>query len=161
MWVVTVDDNGKELGDGHWVDIPEPDKFNSNGFSRIESYVGSLLRSSAHFSSLIIATPDGQIAVSIFNRDGVPIIGLSVDWRLQPEQERAIREFFSQRELATFHDYLAGNGDVPDATRCLDFFLPSDGRYITALTKDLLRQIYKIQDQDSLHFTFQEHTDKK
>src|SRR5262249_34157875 len=100
-----------------------------------------LLRSSARFTSVIIATPDGQIAVSLWQRGGVPEFTLSVEWRSQPEQERAVRQFFSTRGLSTSHDYLAGNGGGPDATRCLGYFLPPDVQYITALTRDVLCEV--------------------
>ena len=157
MWVVTVD-NGKEK-DGHWVDIPEPDSFASDGFAQIESYVSRLLRSCARFTSVIIATPDQQIAVSLWQRGGVPEFTLSVEWRSEAERERAVRQFFSERGLSTSHDYLAGNGGVPDATRCLGYFLPPDVQFITALTKDVLRQIYQLREQDALDFSYEEHHD--
>jgi hypothetical protein len=158
MWVVTVDDKGKEK-DGHWVDIPAPDHFASDGFAQIESYVSRLLRSSARFTSVIIATPDQQMAVSLWQRGGVPEFTLSVEWRSEAERERAARQFFSERGLSTSHDYLAGNGGVPDATRCLGYFLPPDLQFVTALTKDVLRQIYHLREKDSLDFSFEEHHD--
>jgi hypothetical protein len=159
MRVVTVDENGKELGDAKWVDIPEPDHFASDGFAQIESYVSWLLRSSARYTSLIIATPDQQIAVSLGQRGGVPHFSISVEWRSEPDRETTIRQFFDERGLATYHDYLAGNGGVPDATRCLDYYLPPDVQFITTLTKDVLRQIYQLQEQDALDFSFEEHHD--
>src|SRR6266700_2962418 len=88
MWVVTVDENGKEK-DGHWVDIPEPDSFASDGFAQIETYVSRLLRSSARYTSVIIATPDQQIAVSLRQRGGIPHFSISVEWRSETERERA------------------------------------------------------------------------
>ncbi len=159
MRVVTVDENGKELGDARWVDIPEPDHFASDGFAQIESYVSRLLRSSVRFTSVIIATPDQQMAVSLWQRGGVPEFTLSVEWRSEPERERAVRQFFSERGLSTSHDYLAGNGGVPDATRCLGYFLPTDVQFITILTKDVLRQIYQLREHDALDFSFEEHHD--
>jgi hypothetical protein len=159
MRVVTVDENGKELGDAKWVDIPEPDHFASDGFAQIESYVSRLLGSSARFTSVIIATPNQQIAVSLWQRGGIPEFTLSVEWRSQAERERAARQFFSERGLSTSHDHLAGNGGVPDATRFLGYFLPSDVQFITALTKDVLRQIYQLREQDALDFSFEEHHD--
>jgi hypothetical protein len=156
MWVVTVDENGKEK-DGHWVDIPEPDRFASNGFAQIKGYVSRLLQSSARFTSVIIATPDGRIAVSLWQRGGIPEFALSVQWRSEAEREQAVRQFFSERGLTTSHDYLGGNGGIPDATRCLGYFLPADVEFITALIKDVLRQIYYIREQDALDFSYQEH----
>jgi hypothetical protein len=159
MRVVTVDEHGKELGDANWVDIPEPDHFASDGFAQIESYVLRLLRSPARFTSVIIATPDGQIAVSLWHRGGVPEFTLSVDWRSQPERERAVRQFFSARRLLTSRDYLAGNGGIPDASRHLGYFVPAEVQSITTLTKDVLREIYHLQEQDALDFSYEEHHD--
>jgi hypothetical protein len=107
MWVVTVDDKGNEK-DGHWVDIPEPNHFASDGFAQIESYVSRLLGSSARFNSVIIATPDQQMAVSLWQHGGVPEFTLSVEWRSEPERERAVRQFFSVRGLSTSHDTSPG-----------------------------------------------------
>lgn len=101
MWVVTVDENGKDVGDGRWVDIPKPDSFPSDGFAQVESYVSRLLRSSARFTSVIIATPDQQIAVSLWQRGGVPEFTLAVEWRSDAERERAVRRFFSERGLSS------------------------------------------------------------
>ena len=157
MWVVTVDEEGNQLGDGRWVDITKPESFVFNGFAYIEGYVSRLLRSSASFTSVLIATPNGQTAVSLWRRDGVPEFSLSVEWRSEPERERAIRRFFDERKLSTSHDYLAGNGGVPDATRCLGYFLPPDVQFITTLTKAVLQQIYRLQDSDALNFTYEEH----
>jgi hypothetical protein len=159
MRVVTVDENGKELGDAKWVDLPESDHFASDGFAQIGSYVSRLLGSSARFTSVIIATPDQQIAVSLWQRGGIPELTLSVEWRSEAERERAVRQFFSERGLSTSHDYLAGNGDVSDATRLLGYFLQPDPQFITALTKDVLRQIYHLPEQAALDFDFEEHHD--
>ena len=98
MRVVTVDENGKELGDARWVDMPKPDSLGSDGFVQIESYVSRLLRSSARFTSLIIATPDGQKGCSLCQRAGVPQFSLHVEWRFEAERERAIRQLFAERE---------------------------------------------------------------
>jgi hypothetical protein len=159
MWVVTVGKNGKDLGDSHWVDIPKPDSFPSEGFNRIESYVSRLLRSSARFTSVIIGTPDQQVAVGLWQRGGVLEFTLSVEWRSQAEREQGVRHLFAERGLSASHDYLSGNGGVPDATRCLGYFLPPDMQFITTLTKDVLRQIYQLREQDALDFSFEEHHD--
>jgi hypothetical protein len=156
MWVVTVDEKGKEK-DGHWVGIPEPDSFTSDGFAQIEGYVSRLLQSSARFTSVIVATPDKLAAVGLWQRSGVPEFTLLVQWRSDADRERAIRQFFAGRGLSTSHDYLAGNGGVPDATRCLGYFLPPDVQFISTLTKDVLRQIYHLREQDALDFSFKEH----
>jgi len=159
MWVVTVDENGDEK-DGHWVDIPEPDHFAADGFAQVDDYVSRLLRSSARFASVIIGTPDQRKAVCLWRRGGVPEFTFLVEWRSEPERERAIRQIFAERGLSVSHDYLAGNGGVPDVTRCLGNFLPPDDvQFITALTKDVLRQIYQLREEEALDFTFGEKDD--
>lgn len=158
MWVVTVDHEGNET-DGHWVDIPEPDHFLSDGFAQLENYISRLLESTASFTSVIIATPDQQTAILLWQRGGVAEFALSVEWRSDPERENAIRQFFAKRQLSLSHDYLAGNGSVPDATRCLGYFLPSDEQFVTTLTKGVLKQIYQLSEQDALDFSFKEHND--
>jgi hypothetical protein len=155
MWVVTVDENGKETN-GHWVDIPAPESFAHDGLSYVEHYVSRLLRSPAPFASVMIATPGGRFAVGLWKRGSVPEIHLNVEWRAEPEREQAIRQFFAGRKLSASCDYLAGNGGVPDATRFLGFYLPSNLQSITSLTKDLLQSVYELSEQDALNFTYQE-----
>jgi hypothetical protein len=156
MWVVIVDKKGNDLGDGRWVDIKKPDSFASDGFAKIESYVSRLLLSSARFTSVIIGTPDRQMAVCLWQQGGIPEFTVSIEWRAKVERERAIRQFFAQRGLSTSHDYLAGNGGVPDATRCLGYFLPPDVQFITALIKDVLRHIYLLPEKSALDFNYEE-----
>jgi hypothetical protein len=160
MWVVTVDENGKEK-DGHWVDIPEPDSFTSDGFAHIESYVTRLLSSTARFTSLGISTPDGQIALGLWQRGGIPEFSLTVEWRQEPERERerSIRQFFADRGFACREDYLAGNGGVPDATRCLTYSAPPDSEVITRAARDVLHDIYGLRESDALDFSYEEHHD--
>jgi hypothetical protein len=159
MRVVTLGENGKEPGDERWVRIPKPESFRFDGFDRIEGYVSRLLRASAPFTSLIIAAPNKQVAVDLWQRSGIPGCTLFVDWRAEPERERAIRQFFAQRELSPSQDYLGGNGNVPDAIRLLAYHLPPDVQFITGLTKDVLRQVHQLRAQDGLDFTYQQHHD--
>src|ERR1051325_1374657 len=100
MWVQMGDD----LKTGHWVDIPEPDSFPANGLTQIGNYVSRLLGSSAPFRSIIIATPDEQTAVLLWQRGEVPEISLSLEWRSESVRERDLRKFFSKRSLSISHD---------------------------------------------------------
>jgi hypothetical protein len=159
MWVHTVDQNGQDLSDGHWVDIPEPDSFAGDGFSQIEGYVSRLLSSGAHFTSLLISTPDSQIGVGLWQRAGIPEFSLTLEWRHETERERSIRQLFADRGFACRQDYLAGNGDVPDATRCLTYVLPSGREIVAQTTKDILHDVYGVQASDALDFTYEERND--
>ena len=159
MWVVTVDKDGKELGDGRCVDIPKPDRFARNGLAQIESYVSRLRSSAARFSAIMIAAPDQRIAVNLLQRGGVPVLTLLFEWRSEGEREGAARQFFVERGLSRAHDYLGGNGGVPDAIRLLGYYLPPDVQFITTVTKDVFHQIYHLREQDALEFTYQENND--
>ncbi len=158
MRVVTVDRDGKEIGEPEWVDIPEPDSFAKDGFSHIERYVTRLLGSTARFTSLEISTPDEQVALGLWQRGGSPEFSLTVEWRQKPEREPSIRQFFADRGFPCRQDYLAGNGDVPDATRCLTYSAPPDSRVITQAARDILHDIYGLRESDALDFSYEEHT---
>jgi hypothetical protein len=153
MWVSTVDGNSKDVGPGHWVDIPKPKRFSGNGFAHIESYVSRLLQSSASYASLIITAPDQNIGGLLWRRGSVPVFSLMFQGRLEAKREQAARQFFGERKLSTEHDYLAGDG----TTRCLGYCLPPDVPFISRLTKDVLQQIYQVHEQDTLDITYQEH----
>ena len=153
MWVTTVDENGKDLGDGHWADMPKAKRFSANGFAHIESYVSRLLQSSASYTSLIITAPDQNIGVLLWPRDGVPGLTLWVQGPSEAEQERAVRQLCGGFKLSTAHDYLAGDG----TTRVLGYYLPPDVQVISRLTKDVLQQVYQVHERDALDITYQEH----
>lgn len=159
MRVVTVDQNGNEIGEPEWVDIPEPDHFPVDGFSHIKRYVVRLLSSTARYTSLRISTPDEQIAVGLWQHGGLLEFSLTVQWRQEPEREHSIRRFFADRGFPCRQDYLAGNGGVPDATRCLTYSAPPDSIVVTQSVRDILRDVYGLQDSDALDFSYEEHTD--
>ena len=153
IWVATVDENGKDLGDGHWADMPKPKRFSANGFAHIESYVSRLLQSSASYTSFTITAPVQNTGGILWRRGGVPGITLWVQERSEAERERALRQLFGERKLSTAHDYLAGDG----TTRFLGCYLPPDVQFISRLTKDVFQQVYQVHEQDALDITYQEH----
>jgi hypothetical protein len=159
MWVTNVDRNGKQVGDGRWVYIPKPDRFATNGLAQIGGFVSRLRSSAARTSAVMVAAPDRRISVSLLQRDGVPVLSLLFEWRSESEREEAARQFFAERGLSTAHDYLGGNGGVPDAIRLLGYYLPPDVQLITTVTTDVLRQVYHLRDRDALEFTYQENND--
>src|ERR1043166_619283 len=125
MYVETVDASGKPVGDGEWVSYPEPDRFPSGGFNRFPDYVSRLLSSKAAFTSLQISTVDQQNALLITFRDDwielhlfadtTPIPGTKIIVGLEP----VIRSYFRKLRIDPTEDYLAANGGIKDATRCL------------------------------------------
>lgn len=157
MWVATVDEDGKALGDGRWVDIPKADRFATDGFAQIENYVSRLRSSTASVATVMIAAPDQNIAFNLWQRRREPGLTFIINWRSEPEREVAIRQFFAEHGLAIAHDYLGGNGNISDAMRCLGCFLPPDVKSMTRHIGDALRQIYHLKGHEVLEFTFQEN----
>jgi hypothetical protein len=156
MWVVSVDKNGNELGDGKWEDIPVVDSFAKNGFSHLKLYIEKLMQSPKEFSALIISTPNDRTGVGVWKRDGIFRLDIAVNWRSEPELETTVRDFLNSRAVPLVEDYLAGNGNVPDATRILHYDLPQDTDEITSLVRDFLKQVYGLRDEDALNFIFQD-----
>ena len=155
MHVRTVDSDGNQIGEGEWVQIPEPDHFATNGFQEIGSYVSCLLASRSGFVSVLIHAFEQDCAFGLYSRDGHPQMSLLVDWRRHPDIERSIRETFERLGATPIHDYLAGNGGVSDATRCLTYPVTGDGASLTELCKDILQRVYGVPPTSGLDFTYQ------
>ncbi len=155
-YVASVDEEGKRIGRGQWRRIPAPDSIAPNGMSHVDDYIDRLLSSKARSTSLLIFTPDGQRGLGLSHQDGDVIFGFTVEWREEPEQEQAIRKLFKELEIAPSEDYLAGNGNVDDATRVLDYAVPGDSVVISKLCKRVLRHICGIRDEEALDFTYEE-----
>lgn len=147
--MVCVDKDGNPLGPPE--DIPEPDSV-TNGLAAIPAYVARFIGSTAPFASLSVLTADGSRGCGLTRRDGKMQIFFPVDWRRQPEQEHRLREFFAQRSIAPVHDYLAGNGGVPDATRILMYPLPNSPESVAALCSDLLDSCFGVTSEETLQF---------
>jgi hypothetical protein len=157
MRVITVDRDGKQIGDGEWVDIPKPEHFATDGFCQIGSYVSRLLAPTSGVASLIIGAFEYDCGLALHNRDGKPQISILIDWRRDLQIEQAIRETFERLGLAPENDYLAGNGGIKDATRVLGYHVANDCQFLTNLCADILERVYKVPRTSGLDFIFQTH----
>ena len=81
---------------------------------------------------------------------------IDIDWRANPDLDSKVRKFFSTRKLFPAEDYLAGNGNVSDALRCLHYRLQVDADHVATLIKDYLREVYGLQETAALDFFFEE-----
>jgi hypothetical protein len=153
-WVAWEGKNGRKHA--MWRMIPEPDHYTSNGHSHIESYVTKLITATESFSSLIISTPDEKVALVFLKQKTKPYFMPSVDFTSGFDEEIVLREFFTARDLAPVDGYLAMNKDLPDATRMLHVPIPSNVEYVTALAKDLLGEVYGVDEHAALDFRFGE-----
>lgn len=156
MWVRSVGQSGNQLGEVRQVTLPETEQVPAEGLAHVGEYVSRLLGSEAAFASLIIATLDRQRGFLVWRRGGEITVSTHVDWRMDPQREQAIRQFFSSRGLAPTQDYLAGNGGVPDATRCLSYPCGSDARQIADVYRSLLSEVFGVAEAEGLGFCYQE-----
>jgi hypothetical protein len=79
---------------------------------------------------------------------------LTVEWRQQPEREKAIRAFFESRDIPATEDYLAGNGGVPDATRLLAYPLTGSPSDVAAMTKQILTELCGVSSTEPLNIRY-------
>lgn len=133
---------------------PPADYYATNGFDRIESYVSRLLVPSTRFKHVSIFTPDGKRGVGLQAWDGKIEAGLTVDWRQDAEKEATIRSFFERLGIAPTRDWLAGDGGVPDATRCLTYPITGNADEVTAITKRILHELYGVSPTEALDIDY-------
>jgi hypothetical protein len=155
MYVTSVDRDGDEVEEGTWVEIPEPEHFAANGFREIPAYLSRVLESTSSVAALIISTTDRSRAFLVIRRDGQPALSFCVNWRTEPEMERALRDTFERLGTAPIEDYLAGNGSVVDATRVLTYPVSRDFTVLAALCEDILQGIFGIPPTAGLGFLYQ------
>ena len=133
---------------------PSPDHFSKDGIHHIGPYISKLLVPSTKFKSLLIFTPDGQRGLGLDAKDGHIEVGFTVDWRKEPEKEKAIREYFEELNIKATEDYLGGNGGIPDAVRLLSYPIKGTEIEITNCVKDMLQRLCDISPTEALDISY-------
>lgn len=133
-----------------------PDHYSVNGSDSIEPYIARLLASSASFKHLSMFTPDGARGFGLNARNGGIEVTFIVDWRNEPEREQAIRTFFDSQGIDATDDYLAGNGDVDDATRILSYPVSGRSAELTDLSSRILEHLCDVAPSEALHISYSE-----
>lgn len=131
-----------------------PDHYVTNGLDRLEPYVSRLLQPTKGYNYLGMFTPDGIRGFGIDAKDGLSQATLTVEWRKESGREAAIRSFFSSLGIAPSQDYLAGNGEIPDATRILEYPINGNTAEVTSLAKRILQELCGISPTEALDITF-------
>ncbi|MGJ8723720.1 MAG: hypothetical protein ACSHYB_04105 [Roseibacillus sp.] len=133
----------------------KPQVFENNGINQLRPFVERLNTFSEEFQSVHIFTLDGERGLGLDSQDGVISVGFTVEWRQETEREDAIREFLKVRDYKPSSDYLAANGDVPDATRVLDYEIAGTTEELTELLRTLLQDIYGIQPNEAISVLYE------
>jgi hypothetical protein len=63
---------------------------------------------------------------------------------------------YVQSDRPPSHDYLAGNGGVPDATRILDYPIGGSTAEVTALTKRILQELCGVSPTEALDIKYED-----
>lgn len=157
VWVQSFDQHGNQLGEAKEVMVPAPEVVPQDGLARLDEYVSRLYRSGAAFTSLIISRQDRRAGISAFRRGGKAALSVTVNWRQNPQQEQAVRQFFDSRGLTPDQDYLSGNGGFQDDLRI--FLYPGgEGVEDTAdLCRSFLRGVHGVTQTEGLMYLFQEN----
>lgn len=129
---------------------PASDRYGMNGFDHIERYVCGLLEPTKGSKSLSFFTPDGARGFGLNAEDGLVHASLTVDWRDEPQKEAAIRSFFSSLGIAPTRDYLAGNGEVSDATRVLEYPIQGSAAELALVAKRILQELCGVSPTEAL-----------
>lgn len=125
-------------------------------FDQIEPHVLRLLTPSRDRKALAFFSTNRESGFVLQNDRGHVDVTFPVEWRDQPETEAAIRAFFASLGVTPWRDYLAGNGDVADATRIVAFPLSGDTTVVAALTKRILTELCGVAIDDSVIIQYTE-----
>ena len=156
----TADENGRVLEEG-WKYTKPPEKFDQNGLAHLQPFIEKLVRSKNWFSSVTALARDGDRLVSLDKMEGEYQIPLMIEWRTEPEREKRARAFFSARGIVPIEDYLAGNGDVVDATRVITWPVKGDAKSLAKLVKQVAVELCGISETEGLDISFEEHPDER
>jgi hypothetical protein len=140
--------------------VPEVhrDHFSTDGLAQIGRYVSMLFDSSSNFT-LTIDLHDDRFPVALGRDPESVVLGSPAGTALlmlctnDPERERGIRTFFSQRSIQPLSDFAEG---FPRSVgeRSLIYPLPSNASESAALLSELLRDVYGLSDTAGLDFYY-------
>lgn len=131
----------------------QPDRFRSDGFLKMESYMERLLRSRKEYASVIAATLDGQHAILVMRQSGRMTISVSADRTRNDGEEAKMRDFFRKLGMTPTRDYRSANGGVEDATCNFEFVLTDDPKSIARSCVAVFTDLFGVTDQQGLEFT--------
>jgi hypothetical protein len=162
------------IGKGKLARTPLPDKIDSNGLNHVVKYVARLVKSPSPRCSLIIASPDRNIACLIryggdqlHVMESAPVESFSrvvkMPFRkLNPppdasavEKEQAVRDLFAELQIAPHAAVVHDDYGYADAMCGLHYPIGNDIGQATRTIQRLLREVYQVQEADGLHFTFE------
>jgi hypothetical protein len=136
------------------VQIPtiEPVRYEKAGLIHVREHLAEFIASRSLQASLHIRSLDGLLGVSLCR--------FEVEFSIFPlpnsgERTERIERFFTKRGISANYDQTIGQTGIPGgALRILGFPLPVDFSTAAELTSNLLREVYHIDDETGLEFTW-------
>ncbi|MCH8979476.1 MAG: hypothetical protein IH945_09595 [Armatimonadetes bacterium] len=101
---VVTDSRGKVLESG-WKHNPPPDRHGRDGLQNLKPYVIRLLDSENWFSTVTIASADGERGLMLEKTEGEMSIHLCINRSLEPGREVHARVFFEKMGIEPSVDY--------------------------------------------------------
>ena len=129
--------------------------------SEIGRYVAMMFESRGLMFTLRVALPDDRLIIDVFGMGCGEMTALVV-FRMDPDQERSMREFFARHNLHTPDD-----SGVPEqfnpALPVYNIYrvspLPSEAPLLSELAADLFRSVCGLSDDAELRFHYAEYAD--
>jgi hypothetical protein len=127
----------------------------------VDKYVGMAFESDAVSFTLEITPPGGRLVVGVVHMEGrEPWVALT--FPPDPEEERAVRDFFTHRGLLVPEDSGTSPSFFPNLPMKHVYSispLPRDAAVVSALIADVLRQCCRLTDDMPISFHIQEASD--
>ncbi len=132
---------------------PLPDRYPTNGFAHVKSYLSRLQRSPQRRASVIMATADGQHALLVMRDAGQTLLSVSADTTKNTGEETNMVQFFSERGMRPSRDYLSANGGVPNSERTCEYPLTGSADAAAELCISVFTNLFGATDTNGLEFT--------
>jgi hypothetical protein len=145
-----------EAASGHWVPVPKPDRIEERGMDHLERFIAVVLESPAKFTTVDIRVPRRDVAMYVGRHSKPGVLHLMLHVYQNTEEERAVRAFFSERQVAPLIDY-GPDRPIANPVRGLQYPLPSNATAAAVLLRDFLQTVYEVTEEDGIDFTLNKH----
>lgn len=129
--------------------------------AEVGKYISLAFESRGVIFTLVIAPPDGRLEVDVMRMEGEEF-WVSVTFPKDPEEERAVRRFFTRKGLQVPEESGTPPSFFPDLPVQLIYHvspLPRDAAGVSELITDFFRECGRLADDASLSFHVEEASD--
>ena len=157
---VVTNTRGKVLTRG-WIHNPPPDRYERGGLRNLKPYVIRLLDSENWFSTVTIASTDGERGLQLQKTEGDISIDLCINRSLEPGREVHARVFFEKMGIEPSVDYEMDGFSAGEESQMMQWPVTGDADDLTNLLVRAATELYSITDEDPIDLQFEEHEDER